>query len=137
MKQFIVSTALLLTSLSVSFFSNASSNVIKDHTGKIKSRKNTASATSTSKSRIAIAVYSKDETELIGYASFINADELPESVTGILEKKYTDYRVAGKVVEVSYSDSLAYVFTIENEKEILNLRIEGKSSLILSRLEKM
>lgn len=137
MKQVIISAVLLSTSLLASVLSNAKDPALRDNTGKVRSGNNTSIEISSEKNRKPVAVYSKDMAELIGYASFITADQLPGSVTGFLEKNYSGYRVAGKIVEVTYSDSSAYVFTIENEKEILTLRVEGRNSLVLNRLEKI
>lgn len=83
------------------------------------------------------AVYLKEEAEFVGYASFIDASHLPTILKEGLIKKFGKHQLANRVIELGYNDSIAYMLTIENDQEILKIRIEGNNSTVLSRLQKL
>ncbi len=83
------------------------------------------------------AVYSKEDGELIGTAALKEGVAIPSSVKTTIAQKFEGYEVTGKAIEITYSESLQYVVTIENESELLTLRVEGRSVKVISKMQKM
>lgn len=83
------------------------------------------------------AVYTKEDAAFVGYANLIQADHLPSIVRSELKNQFSNYQVAGKVLEVVYENAFVYELVLENEKEIIRVRMQDGTNSVLSRLKKM
>jgi hypothetical protein len=83
------------------------------------------------------AVYDKEDGELVGTAVLKDASQIPASVKETLQKKLEGYQLTGKVIEISYPQSGAYVVSVENEKTFVTVRVEGKTVTVVNKMEKM
>ncbi|RTL58247.1 MAG: hypothetical protein EKK37_07870 [Sphingobacteriales bacterium] len=83
------------------------------------------------------AVYTKEDASFVGYANLIREDHLPSLLRNELNSHFSNYKVSGRVLEVVYEDSSAYELVLENEKEIIRVRLQDDTTTVLSRLKKM
>ncbi|MBI2731196.1 MAG: hypothetical protein HYX40_10655 [Sphingobacteriales bacterium] len=136
MKQIVVK-ALLAFCIVCFFLVTNAAEPVAEKKGAKNHNKTASSEESLLSNRKLITLSLNDGNEITGYVNFMDADQLPAAENGLFQKKYKGYNISGKVVEVIFKDFSAYIVTIENEKEILTIRLEGKSSSVISRLEKM
>lgn len=83
------------------------------------------------------AVYSKESGNLVGTATLMEAVDLSSPVKTLLAKKFSNHQITGKAIEIDYNGYMAYVVSVENDKEILTVRVEGKRASVTGRLKKL
>ncbi|MBI2731197.1 MAG: hypothetical protein HYX40_10660 [Sphingobacteriales bacterium] len=94
-------------------------------------------ASFTQDSKSITAVYGKETTEYIGYLKTIGADNLPSSIRKIITENYIGFKAIGTVAEIGGDNKDSYIFTLENEKQVLKVKADTDGNTrILSKLKK-
>jgi hypothetical protein len=84
------------------------------------------------------AIYSADNAGYVGYFRTINAESLPLSIRLYLNKNYQGYKFTGTITEIGSPDTEAYIVTVENEKQLLKLKVDTKgNSTKIQRIKKI
>lgn len=83
------------------------------------------------------AVYDKETITYVGYAKIINADNLPSSIRKIIADNYQGYKALGTAAEIGGIEKDTYILTLENEKNILKVKITTDGfSTVENRIKK-
>jgi hypothetical protein len=69
-----------------------------------------------------VSVAYNEAGELVGASRVITAAELPLSVSLAIKEKYKDYSMANTASEITYEGQTSYTITVENSKQVLNLK---------------
>jgi hypothetical protein len=84
------------------------------------------------------ALYDKLSSAYMGYFKITDADHLPSYVRMLLKKDFSSYTAFGTAAEIDTPENNAYIVTIENNKQILKVKIDNQgNSSVLSRLKKV
>ena len=67
--------------------------------------------------------------ELLGTSRKIALEQAPLNVSRMLSKKYEGYRYSNDVYEITFEGQTCYYLSVENEKQVLQLKCSGDGSI--------
>lgn len=70
------------------------------------------------------AVYDAENGSYIGFLRISDTDHLPLSIRLTLNRDFEGYKAIGSVAEIGSPDSEAYILSVENDQQILKLKVD-------------
>lgn len=72
-----------------------------------------------------------EKGELAGTSEVIDAGKLPENVSAAIAKRYAGYKVSEKATAVLYEGQSTYFFTVDSDKQRLDLASDSEGNFTI------
>jgi uncharacterized protein YxeA len=67
--------------------------------------------------------------ELVGTSQLVSKNQLPAAITSELTKNYAAYDVTGAITQVNFEGKIAYYFSVESKKGLLDLKCSSDGNV--------